>query len=206
MDWDSITQTGARASGVEESTPRMAVCCKSRVLPQHTQPVAQILNQVLNPVYFARIAAFLFGLLDSVQVETSAPPRFLGCHPLATYSWVFRSRWSRSSSSNCCSACARRNNDRNRSGIVYSQCSGRILQPPLGANRRSRLFELNNPRNGARKPAPVICFFFELSPPQSCQRIIFRPPSILGRFPLGCNPAFLFQLVQGLVERSVAHV
>src|SRR5207249_6784145 len=59
MDWDSITQTGARASGVEESTPRMAVCCKSRVLPQHTQPVAQILNQVLNPVYFARIAAFL---------------------------------------------------------------------------------------------------------------------------------------------------
>src|SRR5438445_967761 len=59
MDWDSITQTGARASGVEESTPRMAVCCKSRVLPQHTQPVAQILNPVLNPVYFARIAAFL---------------------------------------------------------------------------------------------------------------------------------------------------
>src|SRR5207302_747439 len=83
MDWDSITQTGARASGVEESTPRMAVCCKSRVLPQHTQPVAQILNPVLNPVYFARIAAFLFGLLDSVQVETSAPPRFLGCHPFS---------------------------------------------------------------------------------------------------------------------------
>jgi hypothetical protein len=25
MDWDNITQTGARASGVEESTPRMAV-------------------------------------------------------------------------------------------------------------------------------------------------------------------------------------
>ena len=52
-----------------------------------------------------------------------------GATPLATYSWVFRSRWSRSSSSNCCSACARRNNDRNRSGIVYSQCSGRILPP-----------------------------------------------------------------------------
>ncbi len=25
MDWDNITQTGARASGVEEITPRMAV-------------------------------------------------------------------------------------------------------------------------------------------------------------------------------------
>jgi len=25
MDWDNITETGARASGVEETTPRMAV-------------------------------------------------------------------------------------------------------------------------------------------------------------------------------------
>src|SRR6266699_5210834 len=82
MDWDSITQTGARASGVEESTPRMAVCCKSRVLPQHTQPVAQILNQVLNPVYFARIAAFLFGLLDTAQVETRTAARLFLRHPL----------------------------------------------------------------------------------------------------------------------------
>jgi hypothetical protein len=26
MDWDNRTKTGARASGVEELTPRMAVC------------------------------------------------------------------------------------------------------------------------------------------------------------------------------------
>jgi hypothetical protein len=29
MDWDNKTQTGARASGVEETTPRMAVCYRS---------------------------------------------------------------------------------------------------------------------------------------------------------------------------------
>src|SRR6266704_6434796 len=46
--------------------------------------------------------------------------------PCATYSSVFRSRWSRSSPSNSRSACAQRNNDRNRRGIVNSQCSGRI--------------------------------------------------------------------------------
>src|SRR5437588_7757421 len=50
--------------------------------------------------------------------------------PCATYSSVFRSRWSRSSSSNSWSACAQRNNDRSRSGIVNSQCSGCISGPP----------------------------------------------------------------------------
>src|SRR6266576_5463553 len=124
----------------------------------------------------------------------------------ATYSSIFRSRWSRSSSSSSWSACAQRNNDRIRSGIVNSQCFGRILQPPFGAKRSSRLFELNNPRNGARKSAPVVCFFFELSPPQPCQRIVFRPPAILGRFPLRRDPTLLFQLVQSRVKRSVAHL
>src|SRR5258708_9261610 len=80
------------------------------------------------------------------------------------------------------------------------------IQPPFRAARRSRLFQLNDPRNGARKPAPVVGFFFELSPPEPCKRIVFRPPAILGRFPFGCNPALLLQLVQSRVERSVAHL
>ena len=45
------------------------------------------------------------------------------------YSSVFRSRWSRSSSSSSWSACARRNDDRSRRGIVNSQWYGRILRP-----------------------------------------------------------------------------
>src|SRR6266566_7016355 len=57
------------------------------------------------------------------------------------------------------------------------------FKPPFRAKRRSRLFKFNNSRNAARKPAPVICFFFELPTPEPCQRIIFRPPAILGRLP-----------------------
>src|SRR5256885_6729811 len=53
-----------------------------------------------------------------------------GAIPLPMYSSVFRARWSRNSSSSSWSACAQRNNDRSRSGIVNSQCSGRILRPP----------------------------------------------------------------------------
>ena len=34
MDWDNITQTGARTSGVEEPTPRMAVHHESIVPTQ----------------------------------------------------------------------------------------------------------------------------------------------------------------------------
>src|SRR2546429_3642530 len=70
------------------------------------------------------------------------------------------------------------------------------MKPPFRSARRSRLFKLNDPRNGARKPAPVICFFFELSPPEPRERIIFCAPTILGRFPFGCDPALLLQLVQ----------
>jgi hypothetical protein len=42
---------------------------------QHAQTVAQILYEVLSPVYFARVAAFLFGLLGPAQVESRAARR-----------------------------------------------------------------------------------------------------------------------------------
>jgi hypothetical protein len=48
---------------------------------QHAQSVAQILYEVLNPVYFARVAAFLFGLLGPAQVESRAAPRLFLRHP-----------------------------------------------------------------------------------------------------------------------------
>jgi len=39
---------------------------------QHAQTVAQILYEVLNPVYFARVAAFLFGLRGAAPVLASS--------------------------------------------------------------------------------------------------------------------------------------
>src|SRR5215469_4164423 len=109
------------------------------------------------------------------------------------YPRVFCSRWYFSSSFSSRSTSSRRNSDRSRSGTVNSQCSGRISNLRF-APRGSRLIKVDNPRNRARKPAPVVCLFFELSPP------------ILGRFPLGCDPTLLLQLVQIRVQRSIAHL
>src|SRR5205823_11345352 len=43
---------------------------------------AQILNEILNPIYPSRIAAFLFGLLHTSQVESRTAVRFFLRHPL----------------------------------------------------------------------------------------------------------------------------
>src|SRR6266480_3962451 len=74
-----------------------------------------------------------FSLVCSIPSRSSPARRCASSCviPCATYSWVFRSRWSRSSSSNSWSARAQRNNDRNRRGILNSQCSGRIFDSPL---------------------------------------------------------------------------
>src|SRR5205814_1428656 len=68
--------------------------------------------------------------------------------PCATYSSVFRSRWSRISSSNSWSACAQRNNDRSRRGIVYSQCSGRMFDSPLLVPQRDHRIDFHRAAGG----------------------------------------------------------
>src|SRR5438034_11583042 len=42
---------------------------EARRFPQYAQTKAQVLNEILNPVHSARVAAFLFRLLDTAQVE-----------------------------------------------------------------------------------------------------------------------------------------
>src|SRR5437016_14467019 len=51
--------------------------CKSWVLPQHPQAITQILEKVLNEIHAASVAAFLFGLLDTAQVDSRASVRFV---------------------------------------------------------------------------------------------------------------------------------
>src|SRR5215472_5100610 len=60
--------------------------CEARRLAQHAETKAQIPNEVVNPIYTAGVAAFLFGLLDTAQVQPCAPPRFLACHPFCDVS------------------------------------------------------------------------------------------------------------------------
>ena len=101
---------------------------------EHAQTKAQILKEVLNPVYSAGSAAFLFGLLDTAQVEARAAVRLFLRHPLRDVFLGFSFEVSRNSSSNSRSACAQRNNERSRNGIVNRLCSGRISDPPLLRN------------------------------------------------------------------------
>ncbi len=54
----------------------------TRRLAQHAETKAQILYEVLNPVHSARVAAFLFGLLNTAQVESCAAVRLFLRHPL----------------------------------------------------------------------------------------------------------------------------
>ena len=114
---------------------------ESRRFAEYAEPVANILNEVLNPGYASRLAAFLFGLLNTAQRQPLR--RASSCViPCAAYSSVFRSRWSRSSASSSWSTCVPRNNDRNRSGIVYSQCLTRISNLRFGAHNAHASFSL----------------------------------------------------------------
>src|SRR5213079_1065490 len=55
---------------------------EARRFPQYAQTKAQVLNEILNPVHSARVAAFLFRLLDTAQVDSRATMRLLLGHPL----------------------------------------------------------------------------------------------------------------------------
>src|SRR5205809_7837842 len=58
---------------------------------QHAQAEAQILNEILNPIYAARVATFLFGLLNTAQIDSRAAVRLLLRHPLRHVFLGFRS-------------------------------------------------------------------------------------------------------------------
>src|SRR5437763_1141440 len=55
---------------------------KTPAFTQHAQAEVQILREILNPIYAARVAAFLFGLLDAFQVESRAAVRLFLPHAL----------------------------------------------------------------------------------------------------------------------------
>src|SRR5207237_6723486 len=56
--------------------------CEPRGFAQRTRPKAQILNEILDPIYTSRVAALLFGLLDTAQVEARTAVRLFLRHPL----------------------------------------------------------------------------------------------------------------------------
>src|SRR5881394_2222496 len=101
---DNAEYCGRCANAKREGENRDA--SESWGFAQHAQAEVQILYEVLNPVYFARVAAFLFGLLDTAQIESRPPPRFFRRHPFCYVFLGFSFEVIRNSSSNSWSACA----------------------------------------------------------------------------------------------------
>ena len=60
--------------------------------------------------------------------------------------------------------------------------------------------------DGPGEPCPDLGLFLELPPPQSRERVELGAAIILRRLPLRFDPALLLELVQGRVERTVAHL
>src|SRR6266705_206477 len=77
---DNTEYCGRCANAKREGENRDA--SESRGFAQHAQAEAQILNEILNPIYAAGVAALLFGLLDATQVEPRAAVRLFVRHPL----------------------------------------------------------------------------------------------------------------------------
>src|SRR5437016_8262797 len=64
--------------GIEQTKEK----CRDARRVNWIQAVVQILYEILNPVYATGVAAFLFGLLDTFQVESCAAVRLFLRHPL----------------------------------------------------------------------------------------------------------------------------
>src|SRR5215467_1035620 len=68
----------------------------------------------------------------------------------------------------------------------------------------SGLLQPHHARDCAREPLPICGFLLQLLPSHASERVELGSPIVFGRFPLGCDPAFLLQFVQRRIEGAVA--
>jgi hypothetical protein len=118
-----------------------------------------------NPIYASRVPAFLFGLHDTVQIDSRAAVRLFLRHPLRDVFLGFSFEVVAQLVVQFPVRPGRAKQRAQPQGNRVNPMLRSHLQPPFRAARRSRLFKLNDARNRARKPAPLICFLFKLSPP-----------------------------------------
>src|SRR5262245_37178398 len=70
----------------------------------------------------------------------------------------------------------------------------------------SGLTEANDAGNGAGKPLPFGGFPVEGAAAGSRERVVLRPPAACRDLPLSAQPSFLFEFVEGGVQRPIAHL
>src|SRR6266436_6209047 len=72
------------------------------------------------------------------------------------------------------------------------------------AHTGSRLLQTDDLRNRQGEPFPIGGLLFQMPPADARERVEFGAAPQLARFPFSRDPAFLLQLVQCRVERSIA--
>src|SRR5579872_1870326 len=69
-----------RVSGQTHSKRKDSDGSEARRFRQHAQPEANVLREILNPIYAARITTLFFALLHAADFEQRRAPRFLRRH------------------------------------------------------------------------------------------------------------------------------
>src|SRR5262245_20760325 len=113
--------------------------------------------------------------------------------PAAMCSSIRRSTWSAYSSRISCSTRRPRTSERRRSRSANIQ-------------RISCLFQPHDERDGGGEALPVGGLAIQMTAAGRGEAVILGAPVVLAEPPLGGDPAFLFQLVQRGIQRTVAHL
>src|SRR6185436_7770643 len=114
--------------------------------------------------------------------------------PAAMYSSMRRATWFRSSSSSSCATRAGWKRERRRRRSTAIQRMG----PPW-----LRRLHHQGDRRGQALPLGGLLLQGAASGPG--ERVVLGPPIVLALTPLGLDPAVLLELVQGRIERALAH-
>src|SRR5882724_5037960 len=72
--------------------------------------------------------------------------------------------------------------------------------------RTSRLAQSDDQRDGAGQPLPLFGLTRQRASSEARERIEFGASIVLRLSPLGRDPSLLLELVEGRVERAVAHL
>ncbi len=128
---------------------------KSRILPQHPQPITNVLPQILNPIHPPRVAAFLRQSRHRHQIPRSAARRAsTGVIPAAIFASICRANEIAVSSLSSASASALRKSDRTR--------NPQLIDPAHESASRTQLVFKTNPiaADNLSQFASSLCKYF----------------------------------------------
>src|SRR5271165_1741831 len=165
---------------------------ESRILPQSSKPVANILQHGFEKMAEPCVPALVLELFDSAQSQAGLAARLFLRHSaleILLYEMIEMK--------------TKLGVERLLSGLSSQEITN-------GANNLVKhvlaLYRPEYASDGPRHPRPTFTFFTQLPAAQLGQRVVFGLPVVLARGPFGADPSGLFQPVQRRVERALIHL